>query len=106
MEQQWSVVEDLDLVMAMYNLIEYSSHYSETKMNFWFDSKDEAINFNDEIENKNNFKSIDYKPNLLRYTPAKWATSISRNATIPLLLKKVSNIWRLLEMLLIKCKVQ
>ena len=52
MEQQWSVVEDLDLVMAMYNLIEYSSHYSETKMNFWFDSKDEAINFNDEIENK------------------------------------------------------
>ena len=34
-------VEDLDLVMPMYNLIEYSSNYSETIVSLWFHSKDE-----------------------------------------------------------------
>ena len=38
--------EDLDLVMPMYNLIEYSSNYSETTGSLWFYSKDEATNFN------------------------------------------------------------
>ena len=28
--------EDLDLVMPMYNLIEYSSNYSETTGSLWF----------------------------------------------------------------------
>ena len=35
--------EDLDFVMSMYNLIEYSSNYSETTGSLWFCSKDEAI---------------------------------------------------------------
>ena len=34
--------EDLDLFMSMYNIIEYSSNYSETTQNLWFYSKDEA----------------------------------------------------------------
>ena len=34
--------EDLDLVMPMYNLLEYSSNYSETTRSLWFYSKDEA----------------------------------------------------------------
>ena len=33
----------------MYNLIEYSSNYSETSASLWFYSKDEATNFNDNI---------------------------------------------------------
>ena len=52
--------EDLDLVMPMYNLIEYSSNYSETTGSLWFYSKDEATNFNADIAN-NNFKSFEYK---------------------------------------------
>ena len=43
--------EDLDLVMSMYNLIEYSSNYSETTRNLWFYS-------NVDISNDNNFKSF------------------------------------------------
>ena len=35
---------NLDLVMPMYKLIEYSSNYSETAWSLWFYSKDEAIN--------------------------------------------------------------
>ena len=42
--------EDLDLVMPMYNLIEYSSNYSETTETLGFYSKDEATNFNADIK--------------------------------------------------------
>ena len=42
--------EDLDLVMPMFNLIEYSSNYSETTGSLWFYSKDEVTNFNNNIE--------------------------------------------------------
>ena len=50
--------KDLDLVMPMYNLIEYSPNYSETTGHFWFYSKDEATEFNPDIVNDNNFKSF------------------------------------------------
>ena len=43
--------EDLNLVMPMYNLIEYSSDYSETTKSLWFYSKDQAINFKNNIQN-------------------------------------------------------
>ena len=52
--------EDLDLVIPMYNLIEYSSkkqqEISVTAENLWFCSKDEANNA--DIANNNNFKSF------------------------------------------------
>ena len=52
--------EDLDLVMPMHNLIEYSSNYSETTVSLWFYSKDGATKFN-KIENTDNFRSFKYK---------------------------------------------
>ena len=57
--------KDLDLVMPMYILIEYSSNYSETAGSLWFYSKDEAIGFNADIANTNNFKYLMYKTKLL-----------------------------------------
>ena len=42
----------------MYNLIEYSSDYSETLGSLWFYSKDGATNFNAEISNNDDFKSF------------------------------------------------
>ena len=53
--------ENLDLVMSVYNLIEYSSHYSETTESLWFYSKDEATDFNADIANNDNFKSCKVK---------------------------------------------
>ena len=41
--------EDLDLVMPMYNLLEYSSNYFKTTGSSWFYSKDETTNFNADI---------------------------------------------------------
>ena len=46
--------------MPVYNLIEYSSNYSETTGSLWFYSKDEATNFNADITNTDNFKSFRY----------------------------------------------
>ena len=57
--------EDLDSVMLMYNPIEYSSMRSETTGSLWFYSNDEAINFNNNIENIDNFKSFKYMSNFL-----------------------------------------
>ena len=42
----------------MYNLIEYSSYYSETTGSLWLYSKNEATSFNADIANDNNCKSF------------------------------------------------
>ena len=41
----------LYVVMPMYNLIEYSPNYSEKTGSFWFSSKDEGTDSNNNIEN-------------------------------------------------------
>ena len=48
--------EDLDLVMVMYNLLEYSSKYFDRAGSLWFYSKDEGTDFNSYIENTDAFK--------------------------------------------------
>ena len=62
--------EGLILVMCIYNLIEYSSNYSETTGSLWFYPKNEATNFDANISNTNNFKSFEYKAKLLENTVA------------------------------------
>ena len=55
----------------MYNLIEYSSDYSETLGSLWFYSKNGATNFNAEISNNDDFKSYTdkfLKPICCKYT--------------------------------------
>ena len=51
--------------MPMYNLLEYSSDYSDTKGSLWFYSKDEVTTLNADIGNNNASKSFEYKVNLL-----------------------------------------
>ena len=48
--------EDLDLVMPIYNLLEYCSNSFDTTSSSWFYSKNEAIDFNADIEDTNTFK--------------------------------------------------
>ena len=54
----------------MFNIIEYSSNYSETTGGFSFYSKFEATNFDTIIANNNGFKSFKHKPKLLVNTAA------------------------------------
>ena len=94
----------------MYNLIKYSSNYSETTGTLWFYSKDEATNFDAGISKTNNFKSLKCKAKLLENTEAQSAANeaneILKTATIAVSLKDLSHFWRSLEMSLINCKVE
>ena len=47
----------------MYNLIEYSSNYSETIESLWCYSKDDATDFNNNIEKTDDFKSFKIRLN-------------------------------------------
>ena len=109
--------EDLDLVMLMYNLIEYSSNYFETTGRLWLYSKDETTNFDVAIINTDNFKSFKCKAKLLSNTAAqlnpnqangilKNATIVALNANAKVTLKYLNNFWKSLEMSLINCKVE
>ena len=88
--------------MPQYNLIEYSSNYSETTGSLWFYSKDEGTNF---IFANNNFKYFKYKTRLLENTEADGANGSPKYATTAGPLKYLSNFQRLLAMSLINCKV-
>ena len=91
---------DLDLVMLMYNLIEYSSNYSDTTGILWFYSKDEAANFMLILRTKMLLNLI------LGNTEAGGDNGIFKSKTITVPLKYLSNFWRSLQMPLIKCKVE
>ena len=92
--------------MPMYNLIEYSSNYSEATRSVSFYSKDEATSFNADIGNNNNFKSFEYKTKVLGNTEADGNNGILKSETISVPLKYVSNFWRSLKMPLINCKIE
>ena len=87
--------------MPTYNLIQYSSNYSETAGSLWFYSKDESIDFNEDIVNDDNFESFKYKAKLLGNTVAQADNTVNgiiKNATIAMPLKYLINFWRSLEM--------
>ena len=94
----------------MYNLIEYSSNYSETTGSLWFYSKHKATNFDVAIENTVSFKSFKYKTKLLGNTVTQPALNnayqIIKNATIGVPLKYLSTFWRSRGMPIINCKVE
>ena len=91
--------------MPIYNLIEYISNYSDMTGSLWFNSKDEAANFNANAVSSNNFKSLKYKTRLIGNTGADKVNGILRSATIAVPLKYLRNFWRSIKMPLIKCKV-
>ena len=76
--------------MPIYNLIEYSSNYSEATGSLWFYSKDEAANFNADIADDNNFKSFKYKTKLLGNTEADGNKGILKNTATAVPLKYLS----------------
>ena len=82
---------DLDLVMPMYNLLKYSSDYSDTTGRLWFQSKDDRNDFNIDISNTNDFKPFKYNAKLLRDTEANVVNVVLRNTPTDVSLKYLSN---------------
>ena len=86
----------IDIVMPMYNLIEYIDNYSKASGSSWQYYKDDT---NDNITQSESFKS---KIKMTGKTPADGNT---KDVEIIVPLKYLSNFWRTLEMPLINCEV-
>ena len=80
--------------MPINNLMEYSLKYSERTGSLWFYSKDLTTNFNADTSSNNDFKSFNYKAELLGNTAADEVNGVLKNAAIAALLKYLSNFWR------------
>ena len=87
---------DIDIVMSMYNLIEYSDNYSKTSRSLWQYYKGDP---NDNLTDSESFKS---KVKITGKTPDNANT---KNVEIIVPLTHLSNFWRTLEMPLINCEV-
>ena len=88
--------QDIDIVMPMYNLIEYSDNYSKTSESLWQYYKDDP---NDNIENSESFKSK------IKITGKTHNNGNTKDIEIIVPLKYLSNFWRTLEMPLINGEV-
>ena len=88
--------QDIDIVMPMYNLIEYGDDYSQTSGSLWQYYKDYP-NYN--LTDSESFKS---KVKITGKTPDDGNT---KDVAIIVPLKYLSNFWRTLEMSLINCEV-
>ena len=88
--------KDIDIVMPMCILIEYSDNYAKTTGSLWKYFRNET---NDDIEDSESFKS---KIKITEKTPD---NDNEKDVEIMVPLKYLSNFWRTLEMPLINCEV-
>ena len=97
--------KDIDIVMPMYNLIEYSDNYAKTIGSLWQYCKDiPARNNNNNIvvfTENNTTDSFKFKAKITGQT----GNNGTKNVEIMVPLKYLSNFWRTLEMPLINCEV-
>ena len=103
---------DLDIVISMYNLLEYSGNYSMTSgslWNYYRDEIDDDANENNAGHNKINnnkvitSKSFEYKTKLVRRTSNN-NNILDAEVVVPL--KYLSNVWISLDLPLINCEIE
>ena len=88
--------KDIDIVMPLYNLLEYSDNYAKTSGSVWQYYRDEP---NDNLADSKSSKS---KIKITGNTPN---NGNEKDVDIMVPLKYLSNFWRTLEMTLINCEV-
>ena len=88
--------KDIDIVMPMYKLIEYSDNYAKSSGSLWKYFRDEP---DDNLEDSESFRS---KIKITGKTPD---DDNEKDVEIMVPLKYLSNFWRTLEMPLINCEV-
>ena len=99
--------EDLDIVMLMYNLVEYSKNYSKTTRNLWNYYSDEPNSGLGGANNKINYsikdsKSFDYKASIAGELEG---NNTEKEVEIAVPLKYLNTFWRTLDMPLVNCKI-
>ena len=105
-DEHVDTVENLDITMSMYNLIEYSDNYQDSSATLYQYKRDEPPD-GDPIPNLavDNSSSFKYKVNLLG-NPVLDGAIAKRSVKVVVPLKYLSNFFRLLEMPLINCKIK
>ena len=105
-DEHVDTAKDLDIVMPMYNLIEYSDNYQDSSATLCQYKRDEPPEDNAIADlTVNNSISFKYKVNLLGNPVLDGAVSkLSVKVVLPL--KYLSNFFRSLEMPLINCKTK
>ena len=91
--------EDLDVVMSMYNLLEYSKNYRKTTGSLWNYYRDEPSK-----PLSSNSESFKYKTSIVGKAPENNDSFTNVKFVIPL--KYLSNFWRSLNIPLINCEVE
>ena len=91
--------EDLDIVMPMYNLLEYSDNYQDSAGSIYQFKRDKPPDDNADVAN--NTSSLVYKSKLISGTD----DNNVNNVKLVVPLKYVSNFFRSLEMPLVNCKI-
>ena len=105
-DEHVDTAENLDIVMPMYNLIEYSDNYQDSSATLYQYKRDEPPEA-DAIANltANTSSSFKYKIKLLG-DPVVANSVARRNVKIVVPLKYLSNFFRSLEIPLINCKIK
>ena len=104
-DEHVDTAENLDIVMPMYNLIEYSDNYQDSSAMLYQYKRDEPPE-SDAVANltADNSSSFNYKIKLLG-DPVFDGAIAKRNVKVVVSLKYLSNFFRSLEMPLINCKI-
>ena len=105
-DEHVDTAENLDIVMSIYNLIEYSDNYQDSSATLYQYKRDEPPEAN-AIANltANNSSSFKYKVNLLGDGNVV-GDRVRLNVKVVVPLKYLSNFFRSLEMPLINCKIK
>ena len=105
-DEHVDTAKNLDIVMPMYNLIEYSNNYQDSSATLYQYKRDEPPEAdavaNLEVGNSSSFK---YKVELLG-NPVLDGAIAKRNVKVVVSLKYLSNFFRSSEMPLINCKTK
>ena len=97
--------KDIDVVIPMYNLIEYSDNYSKTSASLWQYCKDIPAVNNDnalvDFAENSLTNSFNFKVKMAGQT----GNNGTKNVEIMVPLKYLSNFWRTVEMPLVNCEI-
>ena len=107
-DEHVDTAENLDIVMPMYNLIEYSDNYQDSSATLYQYKRDEPPDNNGNLT-ADNSTSFKYKVNLLGNIAAADPDNVRvgrLNVKVVAPLKYLSDFFRSLEMPLINCKIK
>ena len=106
-DQHVDNADDLDIVMPIYNLNEYSNNYSDTSGSLWqFKRYEQNMNNKNPVNvNTADSSSFKYKSSFIETSTAVGDNIVFKNVKIDVPLKYLSNFWRSLKLPLINCKI-